>query len=159
MKTPHQPPQAPFLQVSHRRLLMLYSVLLIWLIVIVLQQWSQGHQAESMILSVLALNTIRSIVTETGGTHLDDEGIRFITPWSTSYIAWKDVQHIIVRPFEGAIVFEGAAYRLVIPGPLFWSGSDRKWMRAMIDNRAGTNAIPMRTNSWAGWYWKHPPKV
>jgi hypothetical protein len=156
MTTPPQPSQAPFLQVSHRRLLVLYSALLVCLIVIMLRQWDREHLLLNIVLSVITLFTIRQIVTETGSTHMDDDGIRFISPWTTSYIAWKDVRSIITS--SSTLIFEGTTQRLCIPGPLFWTGSDKRWMRAMIQNRIRTGAITSYSNPWASWYRKRPRK-
>jgi hypothetical protein len=49
------------------------------------------------------------------------------------------------------MVFHGDNQRLVIPGPLFWSGRQKAAVKALLQQQVGRYQIAVRETPWAAY--------
>lgn len=66
-------------------------------------------------------------------------------------IAWDAVNYIEIDPRAANLVFHGNGQRLVIPGPIFWSGAHKAVALELLSAQIQRHQIGMRKTVWAAY--------
>lgn len=79
-----------------------------------------------------------------GSVEMDSRHITYRTPFNTFRIRWDEIRRIEVDDKAGNIVFWGDDKRLNALGPGFWSGSDSRKMRKLLDRQIKKYGIAVK---------------
>jgi hypothetical protein len=128
---------------------------LYWIVVVLFAYLSMlaivTHQLSSLPGFVFFLGLGILLLFLYGTTEWDTERIRYHAVAGSYDMCWNTVVRIEVDPYRTTMVFHGDNQRLVIPGPLFWSGRQKAAVKALLQQQVGRYQIAVRETPWAAY--------
>ena len=86
-----------------------------------------------------------------GTTEWDTQRIGYRAAIGRYEMLWSDVKHVEIDPRGTNLVFYGDNQRLVIPGPLFWSGRQKINALKLLLVQVQRHQVEVRETAWAAY--------
>lgn len=104
----------------------------------------RAGQGEASPIFILFVMMSVYMLLASGPLVMDAHTIIYRTRWARYQIRWDEVTHIEIDQQGGGIVFCGEGKRLAALGPMYWGGSDKAEMLALLANQIERKQIEVR---------------